>query len=877
VAESFHRSIASYLQSVRKHLLQYQLRRTCWLAVSGLCLLGLTVPVASWALVGSRSVALSIISIGGVAAAFLIIAALVVGYILPRKQFETDESIARFVGRKHPGIGSDLLSTVQLNRSSTNQIGTVSVELVEALTRSTYSRAQSVAPSQLTNQVQLTKIRRIGLASIGVLAMLIIAGPQIRQGYHQLFFPQRTAFAGAALSATPLVGDLDIMIEYPAYTGRPAAALPSTSGDLRALPGTTVRLTAKALLPHKSAEILLEGATPEQSQTVALDSVDQQMSGQFSIKHAGRYRFALTSQHKRRTVETSPRTIELEVDRAPSVQLIAPADVLDVTSLRQVELAYVIEDDYGVTSAELTWQAGRESGKKILPLVRTSNPDDKTNDVTPSNANKTVSRLSGKILWDLIELPLVAGVEVRYWLVVRDNDNVTGPNIGKSKEFKLRIISPRERHEQVLAQQKQLVEDMLAALNLRLLMPGPKPYATTNVSVTMQDRSTLSASTMSIIEMITTVRTGFEKDPHASDALRKTLDKMRDRLEKLSASEQHILDGVPADTDRAQPVPAPGRFLAIDAKWVAELEEDILTLADWLDRERVEAMLDIADEAAAHQKKLKELMDEYAKTGNPKLKADIERELQALQQSLAQLEAQRAQVAQDVLDQFVHRDALATKQTQSCFDEVRSLFAAGKTAEAQAKLATCSNSLDEAAASLENSLNSLRGEKFGDEQRKLDEVLNELADTARDQDDIASEASRLFDEYAAKADDLARDNKREAAKKLEETVSKLRKQLKAIPDNGLTPFSKEELDIVERRIDDVERTIEDGDLAEASAMAKQADQSLRTIASELDSAMSDEPDSPFADATADALSQTEKARSTTKELMEALAKLAPSA
>jgi hypothetical protein len=41
--------------------------------------------------------------------------------------------------------------------------------------------------------------------------------------------------------------------------------------------------------------------------------------------------------------------------------------------------------------------------------------------------------------------------------------------------------------------------------------------------------------------------------------------------------------------------------------------------------------------------------------------------------------------------------------------------------------------------------------------------------------------------------------------------------------------------------------------------------------------MSDEPDSPFADATADALSQTEKARATTKDLLEGLAKLAPSA
>ena len=87
-------------------------------------------------------------------------------------------------------------------------------------------------------------------------------------------------------------------------------------------------------------------------------------------------------------------------------------------------------------------------------------------------------------------------------------------------------------------------------------------------------------------------------------------------------------------------------------------------------------------------------------------------------------------------------------------------------AQAQAKLETCRAQHDRNAGNLEGSLASLRGDKFSDEQKKLDEVMNELADVAKEQDDIAAEANRIFEEYAVKADEVAKDHRREASKKV---------------------------------------------------------------------------------------------------------------
>jgi hypothetical protein len=350
--------------------------------------------------------------------------------------------------------------------------------------------------------------------------------------------------------------------------------------------------------------------------------------------------------------------------------------------------------------------------------------------------------------------------------------------------------------------------------------------------------------------------------------MRKALVQLHDRLDRLGTMEQRLL---PKGPQKA----VAGRFAAVDPKLVAELEDDLLALADWLDRERLEGLLDVSDEIAAHQKRLAELLAQHARTKDPRLLEEIEREMKALDRAYAELDQHRRGMAEDVLDQYVHRDAVQSERGTACMSEVRALVAAGKTAEAQAKLEACQQQHARGAGALEGSLASLRSDKFGEEQKKLDEVMNELADVAKDQDDIAAEANRIFEAYARKADGVAKDHHREASKTVGGLVDKLRKRLAAINESGLTPFAKEELDIVERRLGDVEHMVGDGDLAEALGMARQAKQSLDTIAGELEAALNDDPKSKWADETQDALDGIERAAPMAKELIDELAALSP--
>ncbi len=818
------------------------------LGAGAIAVLAIVLPLIGWLAISTRSSAVTMLGIAGLAMALIIIGVAVLGFVAPRRRFGSDRALARWVGSRHSGVASDLLSSVEL-ANAPQRPGAPSAALVDALIESTASELDTIEPKSLLPAREVPNARTLAIAGVALnIALLVVVPSVIRGGWRALLSAPPAPFDGAQLSNVPLVSDLSATLAFPSYSKRRTVELPSSSGDVRGLPGTVVTLRARVLLPAVSVELVVEADnTPAAApKKIPAKLTGDQVTAELTIEQSAHYRIALVTSSGDRRIEATPRAIEAEPDSAPVVQLLAPADPLDVSNLRRVELAYVIEDDFGVGSAELVWEGGKDRGRKAITFG------------DAGNAATGQARAQGKLMWDIAEVQVPSGGEVRYWLEAKDNNTVGGPNVGKSRELHLRVVSPRERHEDSLDRHQQVAEKLLRSLGVRVVGLADNIAAREEQSQKLHD----------VVLELSSLNAAYEKDPHASDLMRKALTQMHDRLDRLATTEQKLMpkSGAKAPT---------GRFAAIDKSLVAELEDDLLVLADWLDRERMEGLLDISDEIAAHQKRLAELLAQYQRTNDPRLLEEIEREMKALDRSYAELEKHRSGMAEDVLDQYVHQGAVQSEEGTSCIAEVRALIRSGKAAEAQAKLEQCQSQHQKGASALEGSLASLRGDKFGEEQKKLDEVMNELADVSRDQDDIAAEADRIFEAYADKADDLARDHRREASQKVGALVEKIRKRLATIDESGLTPFAKEELDIVEPRLGDVEKMVEDGDLAEALGMSRQAKQSLDTIAGELDAAINDDPKSKWADATQDALDDIERAGPLAKELIDELASLSP--
>ncbi len=828
-----NRQIRAFLGAVRRRLRRHDAAKAGLyvLAVAGLAalltpLLALVTGLGAANIIGSAAIGLG---------ASLVVSGTYVGIIYPRLRWRNDEQVARYVGTEVEPVASDLLSAVELGTTEIDDTR-LSTELVDALVQQTASEVDDLEPRELVPRDRLRRPAVVLLGVAAAYALVFMAKPNaFANGWKRVFAaPTPSPFGGAKLSKQPLVGDIEITLDYPLYTKRPQVKLPSSSGDFLAMAGTRVSIRTTALTSATKAKILFGVGDDTEREPIDM-KVDARgpggegaiLTAEFNVTKPLKYRFLVEDAKGKRKVEADPHNIEIEADNPPKVELYAPANELDVTSLKRIELAYIIEDDHGIAKIDLVWKDRGKAQKKTLP----------------TQFGKR--RAQRKFLWDLAELSLRPGAKVAYHLEVTDNDDVLGPNIAKSRTFYLRVFSQRERHERIVDRQEVTFEKMVKLLGARLTV-DPED---------LRAHHFMQRTTAAVVVELGGIVASLKEDKMASKKLIKQLGDMRSRLDALGKREQKLL----ARLDKLRNPKVIGAQLKVANKpHVVELENDVLMLANWIDRQRMEVLLAISDEIKKHQARLKALMDEYKRTKDPKLKDEIDREMRALQQKLAELRTKRRKLTSDVLDRFVNTDALKANKAKECMDEVRALFKAGKVAAAQKKLKECNRTIDKSANAMENALRALRGDKFSAGERKLNQLMNDLADLAKDQKDIADAADKIWRRYAKKAAKMMRKKAKKMRKKVGKTIDKLRKRLDKIPEDGLTTFSKEELDIVKNRLKSVKNMLKDGDIAEALAMAKQAKQSLDAVEAELDAAIRDAKQWG---------GQTKKARKATRKAM----------
>jgi hypothetical protein len=891
--------IRAFLDTVRRELWRRHAVRAALYAAAVLAGLAALLPLV--ALLGTPAQARSIGLAGLGLAALVAAGAVLAGGLLPRRRWRSDRGVARFVGAHERAVASDLLSAVELGSGLGHASrGQVSRELTDAFLVQVAGRIGAIEPAVLDARGARKTLRRAAAtlgASLLAVAGLTVAMPvQVGEGWRQMLAaPGQGPFAGAHMAVGPLVGDMRITLEFPAHAQRPTQVLPSTSGDFVAMPGTTVTIETTAIEPVTRARLLFgapaggaaeatpapearpspdgasgneagraapESLAPAQASApapaaraaqsgtgepgdveVAVGADGRSLRARFPVMRPAVYRFRMETASGEARVESQPRRIEIEPDVTPTVALYAPADELDVTRLKRVELAYIAEDDHGISEVELVWEAKGKVERKALALAEPGR-----------------RRAQSKFLWDLAELTLEPGVPVRYHLEVTDNDTVLGPKVGRSRSFVLRVFSPREQHEQLIARQRELFEKMLAHLGGRLVVPEQDVHA----------HRQLGRDSEGLVVELGTLLAALTQDALTDAGLRKALESMRGRIEPLARAASDV--AAKAEAGRA----AGPRLAQANVKLVAELEDDVLILADWLDRQNMENLLAISDEVKTHQERLRQLFDELERTGSPDILAEIEREMRALEQRLTEMAHRRGSLPEDVLDRFMHAEALPGDETQDCMAEVRARLQAGDAAGAREQMERCMLSLDQAAESMEQSLRDLRGERFSEEERRFAQMMSDLGDLADDQKALARETDDLWERYAARADEMMRDSVDETRRQVTGTLEKLRRRLDQVAKEDLTPFAQEELEIVEARLSDVAEMLRDGDIAESLSMARQAGEGIDIMLEELEAALMDEQDAPWDDRTREAAGKLRRAQPLARELVEELEAHTPS-
>jgi hypothetical protein len=235
----------------------------------------------------------------------------------------------------------------------------------------------------------------------------------------------------------PAFGKLRVAVTPPAYAGLPVRALPLGEGDVRALPGSTVRV-----------EVGVEGADAVELEApggarVKCERERDLYAGEFVVTRAGTYRARATSRWGQ---AFTPRfAVALEPDAAPTVEAVEPArDVVITDAGRSPRLRFVCGDDFGLGDVRVVYH-NEATGERF------------TGDVGSGGGRR---ELEGDVGLIPPGMDLFPGDVVSYYVEAFDNDDVRGPKAGRSGTYRFRFPTAAEMFEQVSAEMSEGISDV---------------------------------------------------------------------------------------------------------------------------------------------------------------------------------------------------------------------------------------------------------------------------------------------------------------------------------------------------------------------------------------------------------------------------------
>jgi len=149
----------------------------------------------------------------------------------------------------------------------------------------------------------------------------------------------------------PYVDQLDLTLYFPGYTGLQPRVI-EAGGDVAALPGTIVELNIQPTMLTDAGQLLLDGNVMSDL-TVEADGT---LIGRFTVGDGSFYSLELARSDNGEMVPASPEyRIDVLSDMDPSIRFSTPGRDMPASSIEEVYLEMVADDDYGIGTIDLVY------------------------------------------------------------------------------------------------------------------------------------------------------------------------------------------------------------------------------------------------------------------------------------------------------------------------------------------------------------------------------------------------------------------------------------------------------------------------------------------------------------------------------------------
>ena len=238
-----------------------------------------------------------------------------------------------------------------------------------------------------------------------------------------------------AVVPPPVLEKTAVRVLAPAYTALASQALAPGNTQVRAVEGGRIEFDAVANKPIASA--LLRRGDAVAKEPVEVGDKGLGLSTAFDVKESQPFWLELKDTEGFASQEVIRFDVRVIKDEAPRVSVDDPSHDRDVPPGSTVPLQFTVDDDFGIQLVRLVYKvaAGHSEPTReaIIPLWAAP---------VPHGEGGPVKRREVKYRWDLSTLAdIQPGSVITFYGEARDFDNLKGPNIGKSREMRLRVVS----------------------------------------------------------------------------------------------------------------------------------------------------------------------------------------------------------------------------------------------------------------------------------------------------------------------------------------------------------------------------------------------------------------------------------------------------
>ncbi len=261
-----------------------------------------------------------------------------------------------------------------------------------------------------------------------------------------------TSWFDVAVVPPPVLEELIVKITPPVYTGLEPSTLAPGNTQVKAVVGSRIELTGRANKPLNKVT-MFQGDKAEESVATLVPGNTSRIAAAFDVTTTQAFYLALVDTEGFKSQEATRYDVRAQKDEAPRVTITQPSNDRDVPAIATVPIKIMLDDDFGLHNARIVYKisvGNSEPSQEVVMNLWEGPTREEGGPVTHHEISFN---------WDLAPLGLEPNSIIYYYADARDYLDPNGPNLGKSRELRLRIISDDDAKQQLDEQQRAIRDE----------------------------------------------------------------------------------------------------------------------------------------------------------------------------------------------------------------------------------------------------------------------------------------------------------------------------------------------------------------------------------------------------------------------------------